>query len=507
MKLQKAYEIASFKALTDTPGSFEAIVSVFGNVDLQGDRTMPGAFTNTIARWREKGAPVPVIWSHEWLNPDAHVGYVMPENMAEVSAAPGPNGETGGLYVKGRMDINKPFASQVFDLLKEGRIREWSFAYDTIEEQQGADGANELLEVDLIEVGPTLKGANSATFTISAKSMKAAENELKEAYEAQRSLKHFIELIKDIEDPDIARMMTKTYTQGPAPDTVRERFHVEVAASGEYVCMSNKTWKAVDTHEESEAAEAHTYELNEMDVDPSKLSDEMIRAALDLPPLQKAEGTLITAKVGEHEFLVDPAALVVDEEFEEKAAEVANGEKSHDPMPNSAEEIRQHLEAAHGASDITETSMKEMEAAHIEAHAGSTDHTHPGHPTTATASVDGGEEKAVASNGTVTVDVVPQFTYTNSTTGTAQGVPVTNGTITLGDVMKAELEGAGLKAGRVIGRNSATALKEALVRAVDDFVKSVNDRADAGADDGELEGKSELEAYNAKFDELLGEEK
>jgi len=100
MKMYKAYEIASFKALNDAPGTFEAIVSVFGNVDLQGDRTMPGAFKDTIAKWRAKDAPVPVVWSHEWLNPDAHVGYVLPKDMMELALDAGPNGESGGLYVK-----------------------------------------------------------------------------------------------------------------------------------------------------------------------------------------------------------------------------------------------------------------------------------------------------------------------------------------------------------------------------------------------------------------------
>ena len=36
---------AAFKAVQDAPaGTFEAIGSVFGNVDLGGDRVMPGAY-------------------------------------------------------------------------------------------------------------------------------------------------------------------------------------------------------------------------------------------------------------------------------------------------------------------------------------------------------------------------------------------------------------------------------------------------------------------------------
>ena len=54
-------------------------------------------------------------------------------------------------------------------MLKDRQLTNWSFAYDIVAERIAADGAHELLELDIIEVGPTLKGANSATYTISAK--------------------------------------------------------------------------------------------------------------------------------------------------------------------------------------------------------------------------------------------------------------------------------------------------------------------------------------------------
>ena len=70
-----------------------------------------------------------------------------------------------------QLDIStNPRAAQIFKLLKERRVSSWSFAYDVIRDQRADDGADELLEVDLIEVGPTLKGANSQTHTITAKS-------------------------------------------------------------------------------------------------------------------------------------------------------------------------------------------------------------------------------------------------------------------------------------------------------------------------------------------------
>lgn len=165
MRLKKVYDLASFKALPDDNGQtgrFEALVSVFGNVDLQGDRVIKGAFEKSIKRWQASGDPVPVLWSHEWADPFAHIGAVNPEDMQETSK---------GLLVRGTLDIHKPFAAQVYDLLKSRRVKEWSFSYDVVNERPGSDRANELVELDIHELGPALKGANSETETVAVKSV------------------------------------------------------------------------------------------------------------------------------------------------------------------------------------------------------------------------------------------------------------------------------------------------------------------------------------------------
>src|SRR5207245_474382 len=65
-----------------------------------------------------------------------------------------------GLTLRMQFDLDDPTGAKVFKLVKEKRVREWSFAYDVIAERPAKDGANELMELDLIEAGPTLKGAN-----------------------------------------------------------------------------------------------------------------------------------------------------------------------------------------------------------------------------------------------------------------------------------------------------------------------------------------------------------
>lgn len=157
------YELAQFKALPDADGEergrFEAIVSVFGNVDKMGDRVVEGAFNNTLAEWRASGKRLPVIWSHQWGNPDAHIGDADP-NLAE--EVPGK-----GLKIVGDVDLDERFSAKVYKLMKRGL--QFSFAYEVIKEKKAKDGANELLELKLIEVGPTLVGANPATELLAIK--------------------------------------------------------------------------------------------------------------------------------------------------------------------------------------------------------------------------------------------------------------------------------------------------------------------------------------------------
>jgi len=186
MTLTKTYD-AHFKALDEKAGTFEALVSVFGNVDHIGDRVMPGAFTKSIEDWRAKGDPIPIIWSHQWNDPNAHIGSADPADVEQTAK---------GLLIKGQLDLDNPFAAQVYRLIKDRRVKEWSFAYDTIDEKRAKDGANNLNVLDIIEAGPTLKGMNAETETITVKardakaylyldgSMEALQDELLEACQA-----------------------------------------------------------------------------------------------------------------------------------------------------------------------------------------------------------------------------------------------------------------------------------------------------------------------------------
>lgn len=139
-----------------------ALFTVTGNVDLQGDRALDGFMDKSLERWKKRQAPIPVIFSHDWGAPMSFVGAANPEDITKTAR---------GYEAIYTLDVeDNPVAAQLHRLIKRRIIREHSFAYDVIRERKASDGANELVEVDLIELGPTLKGANPATEVIAVKS-------------------------------------------------------------------------------------------------------------------------------------------------------------------------------------------------------------------------------------------------------------------------------------------------------------------------------------------------
>ena len=160
--LRKSYSM-SFKALPDEAGKtgrFSALVAIYGTVDLEGDRVMPGAFDKTIMDWKASGDPIPLIWSHSWADPFAHIGSVDPNLVTQSEK---------GMTIVGEVDLSNPFAAQVYSLMQKRLVKEFSYAYRIVDERVAVDRAHELLQLDLAEIGPTLKGMHPDTELLSVK--------------------------------------------------------------------------------------------------------------------------------------------------------------------------------------------------------------------------------------------------------------------------------------------------------------------------------------------------
>ena len=128
------------------PGTFTALVAVFGNVDSDGEVTDKGAFTEALA----ERPTVPIMWSHGYGTSDI-VGY---STKAEETDE--------GLLLEWKA-LDTEIGRSVAELLEVGAITD--FSYSAVVEDYTSEKSDEgeirhLTKLDLWEAGPCLRGAN-----------------------------------------------------------------------------------------------------------------------------------------------------------------------------------------------------------------------------------------------------------------------------------------------------------------------------------------------------------
>lgn len=146
-------------------GEFLVYPSTFTRTpDSYGDVVAKGAFTETIAEWKESGNVLPGLFGHRLDDPDFFVASAI--DMGE---------DDHGWWVKGVFDLESPKGAQVYRLVKGRRITQMSFAFDTLDE--GAveleDGgkANELRKLKVWEFSFVPVGANQDTSIVAVKAL------------------------------------------------------------------------------------------------------------------------------------------------------------------------------------------------------------------------------------------------------------------------------------------------------------------------------------------------
>jgi len=202
--MEKSFAVGEIKTMGEAgSGQFEAIVSVFGNIDHVNDRVLSGAFEKAI----KESPPPPVVWSHHWSVPP--IGNTL--DWAE---------QDKGLWVKGELfvgaDDNHMYADMTYAAMKDrggGRVpalREFSFSYDIPDggadkKSEDVDGqtvvVRELKELFPIhEVGPCMRGCNPATELVAAPKSIGAEGFSRLERLALKREIPMAELLKQIEE-------------------------------------------------------------------------------------------------------------------------------------------------------------------------------------------------------------------------------------------------------------------------------------------------------------------
>lgn len=168
--MQKSFAAKAQVVPDSKPGRFEALVSVFGNKDSQGDVVEAGAFNRTLAEWVLKERPIPIVWAHQFGNPMAFLGSYDEQEETEK-----------GLRLAGNLEMDWEWAKRTYELMEKGLVVEFSFS-GRIRDYAEIDKDDELYDedawwqgvrikdIDLWEAGPCFKGANPDTELMSVKS-------------------------------------------------------------------------------------------------------------------------------------------------------------------------------------------------------------------------------------------------------------------------------------------------------------------------------------------------
>jgi HK97 family phage prohead protease len=175
-KEYKTIPFVGFKIIDDDQGIVEHLVSIFGNEDLGGDVVHPGAFTKTI---QERGGRIRVLDSHRRSSILDVLGKPLtlkeiPRDKLPAEILDDYPEATGGLWARTQFLLDTPEGKGAFARIKSGAVSEFSFGYDTLDEdfsddKEGHEVRN-LRTIRLWEYSPVIFGMNPATTVLGVKS-------------------------------------------------------------------------------------------------------------------------------------------------------------------------------------------------------------------------------------------------------------------------------------------------------------------------------------------------
>jgi HK97 family phage prohead protease len=126
------------KAAEGDARSFEGYVSVFGNIDSYGEKVMPGAFANSLARHKREGTMPLLLWQHD---SDEPIGVW--DDLSD---------DGKGLFGIGHLLTGVQSADEAYIRLKAGAVWGLSIGYREVDVTPADGGEARLLnELDLIE--------------------------------------------------------------------------------------------------------------------------------------------------------------------------------------------------------------------------------------------------------------------------------------------------------------------------------------------------------------------
>lgn len=159
----KTFQINDLKVKNEKERIFTCYGNVKGNIDHALDRTLDGAYTNSINEHKANGTMPKMFWNHQsWELP---VGTWLDFKEDNV-----------GLFLEGKMSTTQK-GQDIFKLMQEEAIDSFSIGYQVIDEKWNVDDrCNDLIELKIMEVSPVNFACNElSTLQGIQKSLKSGE--------------------------------------------------------------------------------------------------------------------------------------------------------------------------------------------------------------------------------------------------------------------------------------------------------------------------------------------
>ena len=137
-------------------GSFEGLLSAYGNVDGGGDVVEPGAYKKTL---KEQGQTRPLLWQHKT---DVPIGQLTLEDRAD------------GLWCKGQLLMELQTAKDAYLLMKARIVKGLSIGFESVKDSVTA-GVRHLNEIKLYEGSVVTFPMNDFALITSVQQLKAGE--------------------------------------------------------------------------------------------------------------------------------------------------------------------------------------------------------------------------------------------------------------------------------------------------------------------------------------------
>lgn len=138
MDLERKFVSAPAELTVVDGDRIEGYASLFGAVDQGGDVVEAGAYAASLARLKETGRRVKMLWQHDPTQPIGIWDDVREDDR--------------GLYVRGRLLSDVAKAKEAAVLVAAGAIDGLSIGYRTLKASKDAQGRRTLQELDLWEV-------------------------------------------------------------------------------------------------------------------------------------------------------------------------------------------------------------------------------------------------------------------------------------------------------------------------------------------------------------------